>query len=63
MNVINAFTGVYCSMGNVLMCQGNLVRQNEFVEPEGLIKDLEYFRKNTKYPGALFNNLLSVALV
>ena len=54
--VINAFTGVYCSMGNVLMYQGCLVRQNEFVEPKGLIADLENFRNKTKYPGPLFNN-------
>ena len=56
--VINAFTGVYCSMGNVLMRKGSLVRQNEFVEPQGLISDLENFRKNTQYPGSLFNNFI-----
>lgn len=56
--VINAFTGVYCSMGNVLMRQGSLVRQNEFVEPQGLIADLENFRKKTQYPGPLFNNYI-----
>lgn len=57
-HIINAFTGVYCSMGNVLMRNGNLVKKNEFVEPEGLIQDLEDFRKNTKYPGSLFNNFI-----
>lgn len=57
-HIINAFTGVYCSMGNVLMRNGNLVKKNEFIEPEGLIQDLENFRKNTKYPGSLFNNFI-----
>ena len=56
--VINAFTGLYCSMGNVLMRQGTVVRQNEFAEPNGLIKDLEDFRCNTKYQGPLFNNFI-----
>ena len=56
--VINAFTGVYCSMGNVLMQKGSLIRKNEFVEPQGLIYDLENFRKNTQYSGALFSNYI-----
>lgn len=56
--VVNAFTGLYCSMGNVLMSRGELVRQNEFVEPEGLRQDLIAFRESTKYPGPLFNNFI-----
>ena len=56
--VINAFTGVYCSMGNVLMRQGSLIRKNEFIEPQDLIADLENFRKKTQYPGPLFNNYI-----
>lgn len=56
--VVNAFTGLYCSMGNVLMSKGELVRQNEFVEPDGLRQDLVEFRESTEYPGPLFNNFI-----
>ena len=57
-DVINAFTGIYCSMGNVLISQGNVVHQNEFIEPTELISDLEAFRKNTQYTGPLFDNFV-----
>lgn len=40
------------------MYQGSLVRQNEFIEPQDLIADLENFRKETQYPGPLFNNYI-----
>lgn len=58
LSVINSFTGVYCSMGNVLRVKGETSYQNEFVEPDGLIELLESFRQSTKYPGQLFENYI-----
>lgn len=57
-SVINAFTGVYCSMGNVLKAQGGTVYQKDFTPVPQLLKRLEEFRADTTYPGPLFDNYI-----
>ena len=56
--IINAFTGVYCSMGNVLKAQSETVYQKDFTPPPLLLERLENFRANTAYPGPLFDNYI-----
>ena len=56
--VINAFTGVYCSMGNTFYKQGTLVFEKVLKYNEEMLEDLENFRKNTKYPNTLFDNYI-----
>lgn len=56
--IINAFTGIYASMGNVLMSKGELIYQNDFKPCKELLVILEEFRQNTKYTGRLFPNYI-----
>ena len=56
--VINAFTGIYCSMGNVLKAHGKNIYANQFERDEKLLKKLEEYRQNTVYPGTLFANYI-----
>lgn len=56
--VINEFDGIYASMGNTLYQKGQLVYKKEIEYDENLLKDLECFRKNTKYPNKLFGNYI-----
>lgn len=58
--IINAFTGIYCSMGNVLKAQGETVYQKDFTPPPLLLERLENFRANTAYPGPLFDNYIEI---
>lgn len=56
--IINAFSGIYCAMGNAFWQKGKYVYLRE-IEPEAeLIKDLENLRKNTKYPNKLYDNYI-----
>lgn len=55
-SVIDAFTGIYCSMGNVLTVRGCEIYRKDFIPPSPLIADLEDFVRETKYPGKLFPN-------
>lgn len=57
-SIINAFHGIYCSMGNILKAQGKIVYQNDFTASPPLLERLEYFRANTAYPGPLFDNYI-----
>lgn len=57
-SVLNAFTGVYCSMGNMLWTNGNVVYQKEFAEDKALFERLEYYRSHTEYPCPLFPNYI-----
>ena len=57
-SVINGFTGIYCSMGNVLKAQGQIVYQKDFTPSPLLLERLEGFRANTAYPGPLFDNYI-----
>lgn len=58
LSVINAFTGVYCSMGNVLKAQNKVLYQKDFSPSAQLMKRLEEFRAKTSYPGPLFDNYI-----
>ena len=57
-SVINGFTGVYCSMGNMLIKQGQIEYEKSFDAPSGLLKDLENFRRNSSYPGQKYDNYI-----
>ncbi len=61
-SVINSFTGIYCSMGNVLKCKGQTVYQKDFTPSAQLLKRLEEFRANTIYPGPLFDNYIEIRI-
>ena len=56
--VINAFTGIYASMGNVLIAKGELIYQNLFKPRGELFSMLEDFRKQTRYTGELYPNYI-----
>ena len=57
-SVIKSFTGIYCSMGNVLKSKGETVYQKDF-EPSGkLLSLLEKYRAETEYPGVLYENYI-----
>ena len=57
-SVINSFTGIYSSMGNVLSSKGHIIYQNNFKADPRLLETLEAYRKNTKYPGLLYQNYI-----
>lgn len=56
--IINSFTGLYTSMGNVLTAKGNIVYQNNFTPDDKLFTILENFRNQTKYTGQLYSNYI-----
>ena len=56
--VINAFTGLFTSMGNVLTAQGQQIYQNNFKADLELLADLEKYRQNTEYTGGLYPNYI-----
>ena len=58
LNVMNEFTGIYCSMGNELWVKGKYEYQNDFIPDLNLLNELEEYRKNTKYPYTLFPNYI-----
>ena len=60
--IIDNFTGIYTSMGNVLTSKGNIVYQNDFIPDAELYAMLEDFRKNTKYTGELFPNYIETRI-
>ena len=57
-DVIDAFTGIYGSMGNTLYSNGKLVYKKEIEYDKNMLLDLETFRKDTKYPYKLFGNYI-----
>lgn len=57
-NVIEAFSGIYSSMGNVLTCKKNITYQKEFEADPKLFEMLEDYRKKTFYPNRLFPNYI-----
>lgn len=59
-SVIRSFKGIYSSMGNVLTAQENVIYQKEFSPEKELIVKLEEYRKNTEYPGELYDNYIEV---
>ena len=56
--VMNEFTGIYCSMGNEFWVKGVYEYQNDFTPDVNLLNCLEEYRKNTKYPYTLFLNYI-----
>ena len=56
--VLNAFTGIYTSMGNELIAGGKIIYQKEFIPPSLLYEKLEEYRKNTAYPHKLYPNYI-----
>lgn len=56
--VINAFSGIYCSMGNILWAKGQELYRNDFAPLPSLLQKLEEYRNNTAYPGPLFDNFI-----
>ncbi len=57
-SVMNAFTGIYCAMGNDLWSKGEFLYHRDFVPESEMLADLENFRKETKYPNQLFPNYI-----
>ncbi|MDO4161861.1 MAG: HAD-IIB family hydrolase [Pseudomonadota bacterium] len=58
--VLNAFGGVYCSMGNEFWRGGSYVYQNKFIPDARLLALLESFRRNTAYPYTLYPNYIEI---
>ncbi len=57
-DIIDSFAGIYSSMGNVLMAQGQILYKRDFEPTNELIEKLEYYRHNTKYPFPLYPNYI-----
>ena len=57
-DVIEAFSGIFCAMGNVLWQKGKVVYNRDFEPEKELIANLEAFRANTKYPFTLYPNYI-----
>ncbi|MBP5352428.1 MAG: HAD-IIB family hydrolase [Alphaproteobacteria bacterium] len=56
--IINSFTGLFTSMGNVLTAQGQQIYQNNFKPDLELLARLEAYRQNTAYTGGLYPNYI-----
>lgn len=50
--------GMYCSMGNEFYIKNKLIYEHDFIPEQNLIEKLENYRKNTLYPGKLFENYI-----
>jgi phosphomannomutase len=57
-NILKMAAGIYASMGNEFYVDGKLVYQNDFCHDDDLIKRLELYRENTKYPHKLYPNFI-----
>ncbi len=57
-SVINAFSGIYCAMGNQLRRGHEIVYQKNFKLSDELREDLERFRATSRYPGPFFENYI-----
>lgn len=57
-DVIKAFTGIYCAMGNALWQNGKFTYLRDIEPEQEMLDDLEQFRNNTKYPYTLFDNYI-----
>lgn len=56
--IIDNLAGLFCSMGNELYINSKLIYSNEFNPVPDLLERLEAYRKNTTYPGPLFDNYI-----
>lgn len=57
---LNAFSGIYCSMGNEFWRGGKYVYQNTFTPDKALLNKLEEFRQNTAYSYTLYPNYIEL---
>ena len=57
-DILEAFSGIYCAMGNDLWAKGNWVYHKDFEPEKELMEKLEEFRKNTKYPYSVYDNYI-----
>ena len=57
-SIIQSFSGIYSSMGNVLTAKDELVYKRDFKPEKELLDKLEYYRQNTTYPGELYHNYI-----
>lgn len=57
-DIIDAFAGIYCAMGNQLLHGNTVVEQHDFHMSSELRNDLEEFRLRTDYPGTVFDNYI-----
>ena len=57
-SIIQSFSGIYSSMGNVLTAKDELVYKRDFKPEKELLDKLEYYRQNTTYPGELYPNYI-----
>lgn len=56
--VINSFTGLFTSMGNVLTAKSQQIYQKNFKTDLRLLERLEQYRQNTNYTGGLYPNYI-----
>jgi phosphomannomutase len=59
-DVVNSFSGIYSSMGNVFHKKGKEIYKKEIFLEKEMLKALEQFRKNTKYDGKLYTNYMEL---
>lgn len=57
-SVIQSFSGIYSSMGNVLIAKGEVVYKRDFKPEKELLARLEHYRQTTTYPGELYPNYI-----
>lgn len=57
-DIINAFSGIYCAMGNDLWRKGSFIYHHDFIPEPELLADLERCRAITAYPNTLFPNYI-----
>ena len=57
-DVISAFTGIYCAMGNALWQKGDFTYLRDIEPEQEMLEDLENLRQSTKYPYTLFPNYI-----
>lgn len=57
-SVMHAFTGICCSMGNILWSKGEYVYKRDFTPEPELLTDLEEYRRQTAYPYTLYPNYI-----
>lgn len=58
--ILQKFSGVFCSMGNEFFIKDSLIYSNPFIPEKSLIEDLEKIRNNTKYPYNIYNNYIEI---
>lgn len=57
---IDAFSGIYSSMGNVFHEKGKEIYRHEIKLQKELLQTLERYRRNTEYKGKLYGNYMEL---